>query len=184
MTNRIDPASPPFTATVQTWLDRTMPPGMPPLVLFTTLARDERLFERFMRGGLLDSGNLTLRQRELVIGRVTAQCGSEYEWGVHVTVFGGPAGLTADERASLVSGGPDDSCWSEPERCLLRACDSLHDTCDVDEARWSALRLHLSDCAMIEVLMLAGYYRTVSYLTNALRLPLEQFAARFPARPR
>jgi hypothetical protein len=28
--------------------------------------------------------------------------------------------------------------------------------------------------------MLAGFYRTVSYLTNALRLPMESFAARFP----
>jgi len=29
--------------------------------------------------------------------------------------------------------------------------------------------------------MLAGFYRTVSYLTNVLRLPLEPDAARFPA---
>jgi hypothetical protein len=28
--------------------------------------------------------------------------------------------------------------------------------------------------------VLAGYYRMVSYLTNALRLPLESYAARFP----
>jgi hypothetical protein len=28
--------------------------------------------------------------------------------------------------------------------------------------------------------MLAGFYRTVSYLTNTLRLPLETFAKRFP----
>ena len=29
--------------------------------------------------------------------------------------------------------------------------------------------------------MLAGFYRTVSYLTNALHLPLEPDAARFAA---
>ena len=29
--------------------------------------------------------------------------------------------------------------------------------------------------------MLAGFYRTVSYLTNVLRLPLEDFARRFPS---
>jgi hypothetical protein len=54
-----------------------MPPGVPPLVLFTTLARDARLFERFRGGGLLDKGHLTLRQREIVIDRVTAQCRSD-----------------------------------------------------------------------------------------------------------
>jgi alkylhydroperoxidase family enzyme len=48
---------------------------------------------------------------------------------------------------------------------------------------WAALREDAgSDEAMIELLMLAGFYRTVSYLTNALRLPLEEGAARFPAR--
>jgi hypothetical protein len=33
---------------------------------------------------------------------------------------------------------------------------------------------------MLELLLLAGFYRTVSYLTNSLRLPLETYAARFP----
>jgi alkylhydroperoxidase family enzyme len=178
--SRIDPAQPPFPPAVQAWLDRTMPEGVPPLRLFTTLARDPRLFERFMGGGLLDRGNLTLRQRELVIDRVTARCGSEYEWGVHVAFFGARVGLTDAQRASLVHGGPDDPCWSEPERLLLRLCDRLHDACDVDDELWTALRGQLGEGALLELLMLAGFYRTVSYLTNALRLPLEPFAARFP----
>ena len=76
---RIAPASAPFPAEVQAWLDRTMPPGQPPLQLFTTLARDPRLFGKFFAGGLLDRGHLTLRQREVVIHRTTARCGSEYE---------------------------------------------------------------------------------------------------------
>src|SRR5262249_14741974 len=46
MSNRIEPAQPPFSPEVQAWLDRIMPPGVPPLALFTTLARDERLFQR------------------------------------------------------------------------------------------------------------------------------------------
>jgi hypothetical protein len=29
-------------------------------------------------------------------------------------------------------------------------------------------------------LLLAGFYRAVSYLTNALHLPLKLYAARFP----
>jgi hypothetical protein len=43
-------------------------------------------------------------------------------------------------------------------------------------------RERLSEMALMEVLMLAGFYRTVSYLTNALGLPLESHAARFPAK--
>jgi len=180
---RLAPATPPFPAEVQAWLDRMMPPGIPPLALFTTLARDPRLFQRFMAGGLLDRGNLTLRQRELVIDRVTARCGSEYEWGVHVAVFGARIGLTATQQAALVHGAPDDPCWAADERALLAVCDALHAGCDVDDATWAAARVHLAEHALLEVLLLAGAYRTVAYLTAALRLPLEPFAPRFPPRP-
>lgn len=177
---RLTPATPPFSAEVQSFLERMMPPGVPPLVLFTTLARDPRLFERFTRGGLLDRGHLSLRQRELVIDRVTARCGSEYEWGVHVAIFGVRIGLTDEQRVSLVHGGPDDACWSADERLLLRLCDDLHASCDVSDALWRELRASFGEEALIELLMLAGFYRTVSYLTNSLRLPLEPLAARFP----
>jgi alkylhydroperoxidase family enzyme len=178
---RIDAATPPYSPEVQTFLDKMMPPGMPPLALFTTLARDARLFERFTRGGLLDRGHLSLRQRELVIGRVTARCGSEYEWGVHVAAFGPRIGLTDPQRVSLVRGGPDDACWSDEDRTLLRLCDSLHESCNVPDALWTELRAGFPEDAVIELLMLAGFYRMVAYLTNALRLPLESHAARFPA---
>jgi alkylhydroperoxidase family enzyme len=181
MTARIAPATPPFAPEIQARLDRLMPPGVPPLVLFTTLARDQRLFERFMGGGLLDRGHLNLRQREIVIDRITALSGAEYEWGVHVALFAERAGFDAAQIRSLARGGPDDPCWPGEERTLLRACDALHRTCDLDDALWTELRASFSEEAMLEILMLAGFYRTVSYLVNALRLPLEAYAARFPA---
>ena len=46
MSARIAPAPPPYAPDVQATFDRLMPPGVPPLVLFTTLARDARLYER------------------------------------------------------------------------------------------------------------------------------------------
>ena len=95
MSARIAPAKPPFSEDIQAAFDRIMPPGVPPLALFTTLARDARLFARLRGGALLDKGHLTLRQREVVISRVTARSGSEYEWGVHVAFFAKTAGLDA-----------------------------------------------------------------------------------------
>jgi alkylhydroperoxidase family enzyme len=178
---RIAPALPPFPTEVQAWLERTMPPGKPPLRLFTTLARDPRLFGKFFSAGLLERGHLTLRQREIVIARTTALCRSEYEWGVHIAIFGARVGFTPEQIRSLVHGGPDDACWAPPEQTLLRLCDALHRDCDIDDALWQQLRADFSEEAMLELLMLAGFYRTVSYLTNALRLPLEPDAVRFPA---
>ena len=79
MTHRISPATAPFAPEIQAAFDKIMPPGQPPLALFTTLARDPRLFSKFFASSLLDRGHLTLRQRELVINRTTALCKSEYE---------------------------------------------------------------------------------------------------------
>ena len=183
MPARIAPAAPPFAPEVQRRIDAVMPPGRAPLVLFATLARDARLFERFAAGGLLDRGHLTLRQREIVIDRTCARCGSEYEWGVHVALFAARVRLDAAQLRSLAHGGPDDACWSdEAERLLLRLADALHERCDVDDALWQALRARVSAEALLELLLLAGFYRTVSSLTNALRLPMEPDAVPFPPR--
>ncbi len=181
METRVAPAKPPFSPEIQQRLDQIMPQGVSPLVLLTTLARDPRLFERFVAGGLLDKGHLSLRQREIVIDRVTALCGSEYEWGVHISFFASRAGLTEEQIASTVKGGASDPFWTEEERVLLKACNELHETCDLNDHTWNALRQFLSEEALLEVLLLNGFYRTVSYLTNALRLPCEPFARRFPA---
>jgi alkylhydroperoxidase family enzyme len=180
MPARIAPAEQPFAASIQARLDRLMPPGVPPLRLFTTLARDERLFEKFMSGGLLDRGNLTLRQREIMINRTTALCGSEYEWGVHVALFAGKAGLTREQVHATVHGDADAPCWTENDRLLIQLCDVLHRTCDVDDQLWSALETSFTPEALLELLMLAGFYRTVSYLTKALRLPVETGVPTFP----
>ena len=174
---RIAPA--PFLPTdIQQAVDEIMD-GSPALVLFTTLARDHRLFFKFFGAGLLDRGHLTIRQREIVIDRVTAICGAEYEWGVHVAAFAGKAGLTRQQLASLTTGGPDDPCWDDDDQVLIRLCDSLHRYCTVDDELWEKLSARHSDEAILELLMVAGSYHTVSYLVNSLRLPLEAGAARF-----
>lgn len=181
MSARIEPAQSPFSPEIQKALDRTMPKGVPPLVLFTTLARDPRLFGKFFAGGLLDKGNVTLRQREVVIHRVTGRCRSRYEFGVHAAFFGERVGFSDADLATLAHGGADDARWSADERALIGFADALHAGCDVDQATWDALAAHLPAEGIIEVILLCGFYRTVSYLTNALRLPEEPFGTPFPA---
>ena len=95
---------------------------------------------------------------------------------MHVATFGAKVRLDAAQTHSLVHGAPDDACWPYEERDLLRLVDSLHRDCDVDDELWRSLRRQFSEEAMLELLMLAGFYRTISYLTNALRLPLEPSA--------
>jgi alkylhydroperoxidase family enzyme len=179
---RIAPAQPPFQSEIQSALERIMPGDVPPLVLFTTLARSPRVFQRFMAGGLLDKGSIPLRDREIMIDRTTARCGSEYEWGVHVAFFAKKADLTQDQIRAIETGAADDSAWSARERLIIRLADTLHDAATIDDGLWSELTAEFSDEQLLELIALAGFYHTVSFFTNALRLPLESYSARFHLR--
>ncbi|MEB4208415.1 carboxymuconolactone decarboxylase family protein [Mycobacterium sp. 94-17] len=175
---RVEPAASPLPPDIRENIDAVMR-GREPLVLFTTLARDRRLLGKLLSSGLLDRGHLSIRQREIVIDRVTAQCGAEYEWGVHVSAYAAKAGLDSPQIASLLRGDSGDDQWSDEDRVLVRLCDSLHESCIVDDNLWESLKRYHSDEAIIELLMLAGFYRMVSYLVNGLRLPLEPGTPRF-----
>ena len=51
----------------------------------------------------------------------------------------------------------------------------------LSDDEFAALSAHYDDAKIFEIILLCGFYRTVSYLANGLRLPLEEKAARFPA---
>ena len=114
---RIAAAEAPYTPEIEVALTRIMPMGVPPLILFTTLARNPRVFQRFMAGGLLDKGSISLREREIVVNRATARCGSEYEWGVHIAFFAEASGLTPQQIHSTVHGGPRDCIFATYQEC-------------------------------------------------------------------
>lgn len=180
MPPRIAPATPPFAAEIDAALARVMPPGMPPLVLFTTLARNPRVFHRVMASGLLDRGSISLREREIAIDRTTVRCRSEYEWGVHVALFAERAGLTPQQVAATAVGAADAPVWSPRERLILALVDALHETSGDDEALWERLAAEFSAAQLIELVVLTGFYHMISFATNAFALPLDARAARFP----
>ena len=180
---RIAPVEPPYAEAVAGQFARIMPPGVDPLVLFRTRAVNQRVFLRVMAGGLLDKGTISMRDREIVIDRTTWRCGSEYEWGVHVAFFGARVGLTDAEIEGLCTADPDATAFSPRDRLLLRLCDELHVNADVSDGLWAALKEEWTDEQLIELVVLAGFYHLISFATNALRLPPEPFAARFPSNP-
>lgn len=176
---RIEPLSVPYPADVQAHFDQVMPPGVPPLVLFTTVASSERAWRKFRSASLLDGRVLSLRQREIVIDRACARAGCEYEWGVHVTAFAAAARLTPDEIAATLEVPARLDRWIPGEAVLVSTVDALHERATLDDGEFAALRRHYDDDQVLEILMLAGFYRTVSYLANGLDLPLEAGGARF-----
>lgn len=178
---RVAALEPPYSEPVQAAFDRVMPKGVPPLALFRTLAVNERVFLGLMAGRFLGRGSITLREREIVIDRTCARCRSEYEWGVHVAFFGERVRFTAAETAGTCAADTAASGFAPREQLLLRLVDELHETCDVSDALWQALRAEWSDEQLIELVTLVGRYHLISFLTNALRIPLESYGARFPS---
>ena len=126
------------------------------------------------------AGRCRLREREIVIDRTCARTGCEYEWGVHVATFAAAAHLTEEQVRATVRGGATEACWSEAEQALISAVDALHDRATLSEAEFAGLSAHYDEAQIFEIILLCGFYRTVSYLANGLALPLEEKAARFP----
>jgi alkylhydroperoxidase family enzyme len=177
--SRIAPLEPPYDPEIQAHFDRIMR-GAPPLMLFRVIAGNARAWEKFRAAGLLDRGPLSLREREIVIDRTCALTGCEYEWGVHVATFAAAAHLTDDQVRATVLGGADASCWSEREQVLIATVDALHARATLSNAEFKAMSAHYNDAKIFEIILLCGFYRTVSYFANGLALPLEERAARFP----
>ena len=178
--SRIAPLEPPYAPEIKEQFDRIMR-GAPPLMLFRVMAGHARAWEKFRAGSLLDKGPLNLRAREIVIDRTCALNKCEYEWGVHVAIFAQAAGLTDEQVRATLREDSDAPCWPEVERALIAAVDALHHRATWNDAEFAALAAHFDEEQIVEIIMLCGFYRTVSYLANALVLPLEETAARFPS---
>ena len=63
---------------------------------------------------------------------------------------------------------------------LILLCDELHETSSISDGLWEALCKHFTSDQIIELIYTVGIYHTVSYLTNGLKIELEEFGERFP----
>jgi 4-carboxymuconolactone decarboxylase len=99
-----------------------------------------------------------------------------------VIAFGKPLGLTDEQIAATAAGDADDPSWSEREKLLIRFADEVYDTCTVSAQLWCALAERYADDQLLELLTIAGWYRLLSGLINAVGIERESWAARFPSR--
>jgi 4-carboxymuconolactone decarboxylase len=180
---RLQPLEPPYEPEVQRTLERMMGnTEVEPLKLFRVVAHNQRFLDKFRSTGtyLLNFGTVDALEREIVIHRTCARCGSEYEWGVHAAVFGRSVGLSDEQLSSTVQGTADDPVWSARQALLIRLVDELHETSRVSDKLWEQLASNWRAEQLVELVALVGQYHTVSFLTNALGVELEGYAERFP----
>jgi alkylhydroperoxidase family enzyme len=181
MTHVLSPLKPPFPPEAAEILKNYPQQGGYLLTLFRTFANSVRFLKKGV-ANLLDSESpLSLRQREIVILRTTANCDCEYEWGVHVAAFAKRAELTDAQIAATKLGFFDDPCWSREESVLLSAVDELCVDASITQPTLEEVQAIYTREQQLEILALAGNYHTVSFVANTARLAPEPFAARFPA---
>jgi alkylhydroperoxidase family enzyme len=183
VTPRIAPLGPPYDPEVDAQLSAMMPPGVPPIALFRTFARNLPMTVAMRGWGAYELSrdlSLPMRDREIVIDRTCARCRCEYEWGVHIAYFAHRVGLDRSQIASLATGSADDACWTEErDRVLIRAVDALHEDSDISDDLWQALSAVFSEANVLDLLLLTGWYHAISFVARAVRVPLEPGAPTF-----
>jgi len=151
-----------------------------PLNIFGVLGHHPKLLKRFnlLGGFILNKGLLPARERELVILRVGWNAQAVYEFGQH-TVIGTRCGLTDGEIAALTK-SPHDHPWSAQDRALIALADDLHTDDCVSAGTWLALSDRWSEAELVELLIVAGFYRLVSGFLNSAGVRLDDGVPGFP----
>ena len=120
----------------------------------------------------LSDCEMDIRDRELAILRIAWLSRAPFEWGSHVKI-GKRNGITSEEIEQLIEGSSAPG-WSKRDRAIVRAVEELHSDSMISDDTWSDLQEVYNDKKLIEVVILAGQYKTVAYYQNSLRLPLPE----------
>jgi 4-carboxymuconolactone decarboxylase len=120
----------------------------------------------------LSDCELEIRDRELAILRIGWLSRAPFEWGAHVKIAK-RNGVTAEEIERVIEGSSA-SGWSKHDRAIVRAMEELHFDSMITDNTWADLQEFYNDKKLIELLILAGQYKTVAYYQNSLRLPLPE----------
>ena len=62
----------------------------------------------------------------------------------------------------------------------MRLADELYETDGVSDLLWEELARRWSPEQLLELIVTAGWYRTLSYIINATRIQREPWGASFP----
>ena len=114
---------------------------------------------------------LSRRQRELLVLRVAAVRGCDYEWAQHV-VIAGDIGM-ADDEIPRIANGSADPAWSPLDAALLRAVDELIEHARIADTTWNELAVHLDAAQLMDVIFTVGAYDTLAMFIRSVDMELD-----------
>ena len=144
------------------------------LHILGTFAHHPELARAFMvfNSHVLHMTTLEPRQRELIVLRVAALRGADYEWAQHA-VIAGDHGIR-DDDLERVRRGPDAPGWSPADAALLRAVDELVADATISDQTWAALTGDLDDQQLLDLVFTVGAYDVLAMMMLACRTPLDE----------
>jgi alkylhydroperoxidase family enzyme len=127
---------------------------------------------------LMFRNKLNPRTRELVILRNGWRTCSEYEFCQHVRVS---RDIKMSEEEILGVRDPDHCrAYSEIDRAVIRMADELLDKSEVSPETWSTLQKAFPDEELVELLMVAGFWRMIAGYLKTAKVPLDSGVPSWP----
>jgi 4-carboxymuconolactone decarboxylase len=157
-----------------------LPDGRP-MELFLAAAHHPAVLDDLRRAttACLRDLALPVRERELVILRTVARAGAEAEWSLHVHLFAAEAGLSETQVAATRAA--DWAGWSPSDREVIEFADLCYEADGrVTPQVWRGWQARWPVPVLLGLLTVAGQYRKVALLTNALGLAAPDGLPRFP----
>ena len=183
---RLPLRQPPYGPDVEQLIGNTAFAGLSPQNLRRALAHHPKLAAAFqgMAHVVLFKSEVGEREREIAIIRTGALTRSEYEWGMHVSIYGEKCRLSEEQVLELTTAASwrdlQTSVWSGPERLVVRMVDELHHHATVSDETWAALAAHWPREQVIELIFASSFYHMAAFFLNSAAVPLEEGARRFP----
>lgn len=132
------------------------------------------------RNYTVHKGELSQRQKELIILRVAVLMQTWYEWAAHVT-RGIECGLTLEEIERVRQGGAAPG-WSEDEAILLTAVDELSTGHRLSEDTQQEMGKYYSNNQIMDLISIYGVYNIIACMINTWGLEVDQqFAEKLPS---
>ncbi len=133
-----------------------------------------------MLGAVRGSSTLPADVRELVILRVAARNGADYEWVAHEPLAR-QAGLGDEQIAAIsLAGGGSSATLSQAQWAALAYADAMTTHVTVPEEIFQAVRAHFDDRQAVEMTVTVAAYNMVSRVLVALEVRPGEVP--FPAR--
>ena len=149
---------------------------IPPLNIFRMMANADSAFVPWLRwgGALLTDLELPADLREIAILRVARLTpGAEYEWVQHEAIAR-TVGVSEAQVAALARDEPEDDCFNEREKIVLRFTSEVVTDARPSEQVLEQAKAELSAREVVELLMVIGQYMLVGRVMATTEIEMDE----------